>query len=121
MPLATAADIALGTRAQQIRTRENAGVKARYATRARDANLAPATGFFDLTVDADAVLTARDALIGNEASRFAVEVDGMIWFDPVAFAGVRLIDTQKSVDATFLVARWQVDTEAERTRFELYG
>jgi hypothetical protein len=121
MPLATAADIALGTRAQQVRTQENSTVKTQYPTRARDGNLRPDAGYFDVVTDADTILTARAALIGVWRSRFAVEVEGMIWFDPVAFAGVRLVDAEKSVDATFMVARWQIDTEAERTRFELYG
>lgn len=121
MPLATAADIALGTRAQQVRVREDAAIKTRYPTRARDGTVRPDNGYFDILTDADTVLAARAALIGVWRSRFAVEVDGLIWFDPVAYAGVRLVNAEQSVDATFLVARWQIDLEAERTRFELFG
>lgn len=121
MPVATAADIALGTRAQQVRVTENATIKTQYPTRARDGNLRPDAGFFDVVTDADTVLAARAALIGVWRTRFAVEVEGLIWFDPVAFGGVRLVDPQLSVDATFMVARYQIDCEAERTRFELYG
>jgi hypothetical protein len=123
MPVATAADIELGTRAQQVEKVENATIKARYPNAARDDLLDPATGYFDLVVDAQTVLAARAALQGVERSRYAVEVEGIIWFDPIAYAGVRLIDSEATppLDLLCLVARWQVDCEAERTSFELLG
>lgn len=122
MPFATQADTALGTRAAQIESVESATIKARYPNRARDGQLQPDDGYFDLIVDAQAVLSARQALIGVDGRRrFAVEVDGMIWFDPVAFPGIRLVDDEYSVDAVFLAARIEVDCEAEVTPFELFG
>lgn len=122
MPLATAADIALGTRAQEVRTNEDASIKTRFPTRARDGNTRPDNGYFDLKADCDTVLAARRTLLGAYGKgRFAIEVDGLIWYDPIAYAGVRLVDAEKAVDAVFAVARWQVDCEAERTRFELFA
>lgn len=123
MPLPTAADIALGTRAVQIEKVENAVIKARYPNAARDDLNDPATGYFDVVVDAQTVLAARAALQGVERNRYAVMVDGIIWYDPIGYAGVRLIDAeaQPPVDVLCLVARWLVDCEAERTTFELLG
>lgn len=121
MPLPTANDINLGTRAQQVQSVEYAAIKARYPNSARDAQIDVPNGYFDVLADADAVLAARGALLGVERRRFAVEVDGVIWFDAQAYAGVRLIDADLSVDLNCLVARWEVDLDTEITRFELLG
>jgi hypothetical protein len=123
MTVATAADIALGTRQQQIEKVEVAAIKARFPNQARDDLNDPATGYFDLVADAQTVLTARAALQGVERSRFAVEVDGVILYDPIAYSGVRLIDPEATppLDLLCLVARWQVDFEVERSTFELLG
>lgn len=121
MPLPTAADVALGTRAQQVQSVEYAAIKARYPNTARDAQIDVPSGYFDVLADADAVLAARGTLLGTERRRFAVEVDGLIWFDALAYAGVRLVDTDLSVDLNCLVARWEIDLDNEITRFELLG
>jgi hypothetical protein len=123
MPLPTASDIALGTRPTQIEKVENAVIKARYPNAARDDLNDPPAGYFDLVSDAQTVLAARTALQGVVRQRYSVEVDGLYWFDPVAYGGIRLIDAAASppIDLMCLVARWQVDCEAERTIFELLG
>jgi hypothetical protein len=121
MPLPTAADIALGTRAQQVQSVEYPAIKARYPNTARDAQSNVPNGYFDLVADADAMLAARGALLGTERRRFAVEVDGLIWFDALTYPGVRLIDADMSVDLNCLVARWEIDLDNEITRFELLG
>jgi hypothetical protein len=121
MAFALPADIALGTRAQQVVTAELPAIKARYPNQARDASIDSPQGYFDTVVDAQTVVNARAALLGVERRRFAVEVDGLIWYDPLTYAGVRLVDDEQSVDLVCLVARWEVDCEAERTRFELMG
>lgn len=121
MVLPTSADIALGTRAQQVQSVENATIKSRYPNQARDARLDPPNGYFDVLTDADAVLTARQTLLGTERRRFAIEVDGLVWFDALAYVGVRLVDTDMAVDLTCLVARWEIDLDNEVTRFELLG
>lgn len=122
MPFATQTDVAIGTRAAQIESVEDDAIKTRYPNRARDGLLQPDAGYFDLVADAQTVLAAREALTGTDGRRrFAVEVEGLIWFDAQAFAGVRLVDSDLSVDAVFLVARIEVDLEAEMTRFELFG
>lgn len=121
MPGATQDDIALGTRAQKILTIDNAALHARYPTQARDGQDAVPAGFFDVEADGQAVLNARAALIGVEGARYAVSVNALIWFDLAAYEGVRLIDPQSGVDLLCLVARVEVNCEAEQTVFELYG
>ena len=121
MPFANAADIALGTRAQQVEKVETPAIKARYPNSARDDIDNTPQGYFDLVVDAQTVLAARQSLQGVERRRFAVEVDGLIWFDSIVFAGVVLVDPDLNVNVTCLVSRWQIDCENERTTFELLG
>ena len=121
MAFATPADIAIGSRPQQIESVEDANIKALYPASARDDLADQNAGYFDLEVDAETVLEARAALLGVHRRRFAVEVEGLIWFDPLAYIGVRLIDGAQSVDLVCLVARWELDCDAERTRFELFG
>jgi hypothetical protein len=121
MPLPTSNDINFGTRAQQVQSVEYAAIKARYPNSARDAQSDVPNGYFDVLADADAVLAARGALLGTERRRFAVEVDGIIWFDALTYPGIRLIDADMSVDLNCLVARWEVDLDTETTRFELLG
>lgn len=121
MVLPTSADIALGTRAQQVQSIENATIKSRYPNQARDARLDVPNGYFDVLTDADAVLTARGTLLGTERRRFAIEIDGLVWFDALTYPGVRLVDTDMTVDLTCLVARWEIDLDNEVTRFELLG
>ena len=121
MVLPTSADISLGTRAQQVQSVESSTIKARYPNAARDARLDPPNGYFDVLTDADAVLTARSTLLGTERRRFAIEVDGLVWFDALAYAGVRLVDDDMAVDLNCLVSRWEIDLDNEVTRFELLG
>jgi hypothetical protein len=123
MPLPTPADIALGTRRAQIETRELSLIKARYPTQARDGVLNPQDGLFDLAVDAQSFLDIQSALQGSARGRFAVEVQEVIWYDPVAYQGIRLIDADATppIDVTCLVTRWLLDCEREVTTFELLG
>jgi hypothetical protein len=121
MPLPTAADIALGTRQQQVQSVEYPAIKVQNPNTARDAQSDVPSGYFDLLADADAVLAARGTLQGTLRRRFAVEVDGLVWFDPLSYRGVRLIDVDMSADLTCLVARWEIDLDNEITRFELLG
>jgi hypothetical protein len=123
MTVATAADIELGIRAQQIEKLEDAAIKARYPNAARDDLSNPPTGLFDLALDAQTVLAARKVLQGTERSRYAIEVEGLIWFDPRVYAGVRIVDSESlpPLDLICFVTRWQVDGNTERTSFELIG
>lgn len=121
MPGATQDDIALGTRAQKVLTHDDGALRLRYPTQARDGQDIVPPGFFDVEADGETVLAARAALIGVEGVRYSVIVNALIWFDLAAYAGVRLIDPQDGIDVLCLVARVEVNCEAEQTVFELFG
>lgn len=115
------ADVARAGREASIASVEDATIKARFP-RARDGVKAPAAGFFDSQVDAQAALTARSALIGVVRRRFVVRADEAI--EPDIDAGIpvwRLVDAEQAVDANHLTARIIVDFEAETTSVELFG
>ena len=118
---ATAADIAAASRDAATATWSDPTIAARYPT-ARDGAAEPATGYFDAIADAQTVAAARGALIGVERRRFTVTVAELIW--PTVSTGlptVRLIDAEQGVDGAFLVARIELDLDAETTTYELFG
>jgi hypothetical protein len=94
------ADIAAATRDALVITWSNAGVAARYPS-ARDASVAPATGYFDTAASAQALVDARGMLLGSERRRFTVGVQDLLWPD--------------------LFARVEIDLDAETTTLELFG
>lgn len=118
---ATAADIAAATRKAIVSNWSSATIHTRYPN-ARDGLSSPAEGFFDANADADTALAARGALIGTERRRFTVKVADVIWIDPTAgIPTVTLVDAEQGVSGNFLVARYELDLEAETTTLELFG
>ena len=118
---ATPADIAAASRDVVTATWADAGVAARYPS-ARDGSITRGDGYFDSEADAQTVIDARAALIGVDRRRFSVVVQDLIW--PVISTGlpqVRLVDAEQRVDGTFLVARLELDLEAETTTYEVFG
>lgn len=115
------ADIAAATREVAISTWSDTAIAARYPA-ARDGSVTPATGYFDSAANADTVIQARGALIGVERRRFAVTVQDLVWPDPASgIPTARLIDGEQRADGDFLVARVELDLDAETTSFELFG
>lgn len=89
---------------------------------AQDQSLAPEPGFFESAASATATLVAKQGLVGTFRRRFAPGVDGVFWID--AELGVptyRLIDAELGFDGPVMVARWQLDLEAEQTEMEVIG
>jgi hypothetical protein len=118
---ATSADIGAATRDALIVTWSSPAMAARYAS-ARDGSVEPTVGYFDTAADAQAVNDQRGALIGTERRRFAVKTAGLVW--PIVSAAIpqaRVIDAEQALDATHLVARIEVDLEAETTTLETFG
>jgi hypothetical protein len=118
---ATATDIGAATRAATIVSWASATIAARYPT-ARDGAASPAPGWFDLAAHAQAMIDARGGLLGVERRRFAAVVQDELWLDPAAgVPTARLIDGPTAVDAGLIVARLELDLEAETTSLELFG
>jgi hypothetical protein len=118
---ALADDIAAGTREAVTATWSNPTLHIRYPS-ARDGSANPAEGFFDAIADAQSAIDARAALIGVERRRFSVKVHDMLWLDPAAgVPTVTLIDGEQAVSGNFLVARFELDLDAETTTLELFG
>lgn len=118
---ALAADIAAGTRLATISSWSNATIKTRYPN-ARDGSAEVAEGFFDAATDCDTALTARGALIGTERRRFVVPVGDLLWIDPASgLPTYTLVDVEQAANGAFLLARYELDLEAETTTLELYG
>lgn len=115
------ADIAAATREVAISTWSDPAIAARYPA-ARDGSVTPATSYFDRAADAQAIIDARGALIGVERRRFAVTAQDLVWPDPAAgIPTARLIDDEQRADGAFLVARVELDLDAETSSFELFG
>ncbi len=115
------ADIAAATRDVVLATYESTTIAARYPS-ARDGTVTPADGYFDDVADAQTVIDARGDLIGVERRRFTVVAHEVIWLDPTeGLPTVRLIDAEQGTDANFIVARIEVDLDAETTTLELFG
>ncbi len=115
------ADIAAASREVAISTWSDPAIVARYPA-ARDGSVTPANGYCDSAADADTIIQARGALIGVERRRFAVTVQGLVWPDPASgIPTARLIDTEQRADGAFLVARVELDLDAETTSLELFG
>lgn len=118
---ATPADIAAASRDVAVATWSSDVITARYPS-ARDGTVTPSDGYFDSITDASAVITTRGALIGVERRRFTVDVAGLEW--PTLANGlpqVTLVDTEQRAQGGFLVARIELDLEAETTSFETFG
>lgn len=114
------ADIAAGTRAAATAVWKSDEIAARYPG-ARDGSVRPVEGYFDRMVDAEAVLADVAALLGVERRRFAVTAQEIIWPDDAEVPTVRLVDAEQSVDGAHLVARMEIDLDAETTSLELFG
>jgi len=101
---------------------ESATIASRYPS-ARDGTLEPAEGFFDDVVDAQVIADARGALIGVERRRFTGVAQGLQW--PDLSAGTPTVTLTDGEQATTglpaLVARIELDLDAETTSYELFG
>lgn len=115
------ADIAAATREAAISTWSDPAIAARYPA-ARDGSVTPAAGYCDSAIDADTVIKARGALIGVERRRFAVTVQDLAWPDPTTgIPTALLVDLEQRANGAFLMARVELDLEAETSSFELFG
>lgn len=118
---ATAADIAAASREVVLATWADVAIASRYPT-ARDGTLSPAQGYFDAAVDAQTVVNARGALIGAERRRFTVEVQQVLWLDvSTALPTATLVDAERAANGSFIVARIEVDLDAETSTLEMFG
>lgn len=115
------ADIAAASRDVVTATWSDPAIAARYPS-ARDGSVTPADGYFDAVADAQTVVTARGALIGADRRRFSAVASDVLW--PTMSNGLpqaRLVDREQGADLTCLVARLELDLEAETTTYELFG
>jgi hypothetical protein len=120
MPFDPSLDAA-GARDAIVVSYASATIKARYPS-ARDGLDSPAEGFFDTEANAQTAIDARGALIGVERRRFAASVSDLLWIDPTTgVPSFSLADADQAIDATMLVARIEIDLDAEITTPELFG
>lgn len=114
-------DIAAASRDVVTATWADPAIAARYPS-ARDGSVAPADGYFDAVADAQAVVDARGALIGADRRRFSMIAHDIAWPSvSTALPQVRLVDAEQRADLPCLVARVELDLEAETTTYELFG
>lgn len=119
---ALSADIAAGTREARIVEWSDAAILTAWPD-ARDQRGSPSPGGFDSASDAAAALSLKAALIGVVRGRFVQDAQDMIFLSP-ADDGVpswRLVDAECAVDATCLVARWELDPNGETVTVECIG
>ena len=119
---ALVSDVEAGTRRAQIETSSNSAIKTRYPS-AKDGAAQPAEGFFDTAADAQSIVTARMALFGVETRRFTIEVDALQFPpEPPTIRRIALTDPEQNCSASpMLTARIELDLEAERTNYEVFG
>lgn len=118
---ALAADIARAQRRATIVEAENTSIKAVYV-QARDARSAPSVGYYDSAADAQTAMDARKGINAVIRRRFAVPVAELLF--PDLSGGVpawTLIDAENDVNGKHIVARLELDGEAEVTTMELFG
>ena len=116
---ALAADIAAGTRPQQLEGWSNTAIRSRYPA-ARDGSAQPAEGFFHDAANAVTAITQRGALLGVERRRFSVVVQELLWLSPnIGVPTVTLIDPEQGVSSLAMVSRMEVNPEMEQTLFEV--
>lgn len=114
-------DVVRATRAAKIVTTTDSAVLALYPN-ARDGLANPEGGFFESDADAATVLALKKSLNGQRRRRFAVEIAGEVWIDPLtAIPSYRLFDSELDVDTPVMVCRVEVDMEEEVTRMEVIG
>uniref|UniRef100_UPI0035C9C7B5 hypothetical protein n=1 Tax=uncultured Sphingomonas sp. TaxID=158754 RepID=UPI0035C9C7B5 len=114
-------DIAVASRDVAVATFTSATIAARYPD-ARDGSVDAAAGYFDNIADAQAVVNARGALIGTERRRFTVIAQDLAWPSvSTALPQVSLIDAEQDASGSFLVARVELDLEADTTTYEVFG
>lgn len=115
------ADIAAVTRPATIITWADAAIAARYPS-ARDGSVTTSDGFCDNPAHSQALINARGALIGAERGRHSVEVHDIVWPDLSAgMPQARLVDGELQLDRGVLLARIEIDLEAEVTALETFG
>lgn len=118
---ALADDIAAGTRPAIVVKWTQPAIRDLFPS-ARDGEGSPAEGFFDHADDAQAAINQRGALIGIQRRRFLVTVPGLIWLDSSAgIPAATLIDDEQAAIGTFMIARCELDLEADSTTLELFG
>lgn len=115
------ADVQRATRAARIVTLTDTALRTAYPA-ARDGLQSPEAGFFETAANAATVLAIKASLIGTYRRRFAVQVAGEIELDPtVTIPGYQLTDSELDVDAPVMLARIEVDLEAETCALEVFG
>jgi hypothetical protein len=118
---AQSADIAAASRDVVVAAWSSGAIAARYPG-ARDGSTTPDDGYFDSIADAQTIIDARGALIGTERRRFNAVARHVLWPDlTTGIPQVQLIDSEQSVSGNFLVARIEIDLEAETTSYECFG
>lgn len=122
---ALATDIAAAMRAAAIDTQQSTTVKTRHPG-ARDTGPEPRLSYFDSMAHAAVLNAEAFALMSAERRLFAVATADML-----SFAGgldfsqktptVTLVDGEQASNNFFLVARIELDLEAETTGLTLFG
>jgi len=118
---ALASDIVRATRQARVIQREDAQLLATYPT-ARDSLKDPQPGYFEFAADAVKVLDISAALIGRYCRRFVVAIGDEVEVDPLTeIPTFRLVDEELAADCDIMVARVEIDDEAETTSIEGIG
>lgn len=115
------ADVQRATRAARIVTLSDASLRTTYPA-ARDGLQSPEAGFFESAADASTVLALKAELIGTYRRRFRVDVAGEVELDPTSVIPCwQLVDSDLDVNAPVMLARVEVDFEAETSALEVFG
>lgn len=114
-------DVLRATRSARIVTRTDTAIRSAYPA-ARDGVQAPETGYFESAADGATVLTLKADLIGTYRRRFRVDVAGEPSIDPLtALPCWQLVDSDLDADLPVMLARIEIDHEAETASLEVFG
>jgi hypothetical protein len=115
-------DIAAASREAAVARWDGAAVASRYPS-AIDGAKAPSAGFFDAAADAQTTVEARALLLGVERRRFTATAHDVAFpAISTAIPTIALTDGEQGAAALpCLVARIEIDLEAETTTYELFG
>lgn len=124
---ATVARIAFVSEATRNSVAQDAAIKTRYGTAARDTLDQPAESFFDTAADVQAMVDERFALLKGDRRRFDVSVSGLLTFTGAldfsqVAPTVTLIDDEKAASMTAIITGIPgKDYEAETTSLSIWG
>lgn len=122
---ATPARIGFVLQGVRAATAEAPEIAARHGKLARRDEV-PVETFFDSLEDAEAIATARQALMGTERRRFEVTVKGLEEALALSTSGpaipqARYVDPDHAVDIDALVAEVGFDFATQRSTFVVWG